>query len=350
MRAHKSAAKHRTERAAEGPLSATTTRRTFVAVLGTAAALSRMRAVSAQTSTVPVIGFLHSTSVAAARPRIAGFLDGLNAAGRAVGRNVAIEYRWAEGEFNRLPRLAQEFVDQPVAVLVTGAPSAALAASSATTTIPIVFVMGADPVKLGLVRSFSRPGANVTGVAVLTVSLVTKRLQLLRTLVPNADTIGFILNPSNPTAEDQIGAMRAAAQSLAQRLEIMPVSNHADLDTLSGRIASIRPKALVVGADSFLISQGKRLVALAAQHAIPAIYETRESVALGGLASYAADFNDGYRQAGLYVGRILGGERPADLPVVQPTRFELTVNLKTAKTLGLAIPPTVLAVADEVIE
>jgi putative ABC transport system substrate-binding protein len=299
---------------------------------------------------VPVVGFLHSTSVTANQPRIAGFLDGLSAMGRVAGRNVAIEYRWAEGDFNRLPRLAAELVRHPVAVLVTGTPSAALAARSATATIPIVFVMGADPVKLGLVQSFSRPGANITGVAMLTVSLVTKRLELIRRLVPNADMIGFILNPTNPTTADQIQAMQTAAQSLAQRMEIMRVSDQADLDTLSDKIVRVRPKALIVGADSFLISQSKKLVALAAQHAIPAVYETRASVALGGLASYAADFNDGYRQAGMYVGRILNGERPADLPVVQPTRFEFALNLKTAKALGLAVPPTVLAVADEVIE
>jgi putative ABC transport system substrate-binding protein len=185
---------------------------------------------------------------------------------------------------------------------------------------------------------------------VLTVSLVTKRLELIHSLVPNADTVGFILNPSNPTAKDQVEAMQTAAQSFAQRLEIMRVSNQTELEALSGNIARVRPKALIVGADSFLISQGKRLVALAAEHRIPAVYETRQSVALGGLASYAGDFDEGYRQAGIYVGRILKGERPAALPVIQPTTFKLALNLKTAKALGLAIPPTVLAVADEVIE
>jgi ABC-type uncharacterized transport system substrate-binding protein len=324
-------------------------RRIFIGMLA-APILSRARPVLAQASTVPVVGFLHSTSAAANRQRVTGFLDGLNAAGRVVGRNVAVEYRWGDGQFNQLPRLAQELVRHSVTVLVTGAPSAALVAKSVTPTIPIVFVMGADPVKLGLVQSFSRPSANITGVAVLTVSLVTKRLELIPTLVPDADTIGFILNPTNPTAEDQLQAMRTAAQSLVQRLEIMRVSNHADLEALSDEIVRVRPKALIVGADSFLISEGKRLVALAAQHRVPAVYETRESVVLGGLASYAADFNDGYRQAGTYVARILNGERPADLPVVQPTKFEFVLNLKTAKALGLAIPPTVLAVADEVIE
>jgi putative ABC transport system substrate-binding protein len=325
-------------------------RRTFIGALGAGAALSSIRATFAQESAVPVVGFLHSTSATANQPRIAGLFDGLNTAGRMVGRNVAIEYRFAEGVFDRLPKLAEELLQYPVAVMVTGAPSAALAASSATTTIPIVFVMGADPVKLGLVQSFNRPGRNVTGVAVLTVSLVTKRLELIHSLVPNADTVGFILNPSNPTAKDQVEAMQTAAQSFAQRLEIMRVSNQTELEALSGNIARVRPKALIVGADSFLISQGKRLVALAAEHRIPAVYETRQSVALGGLASYAGDFDEGYRQAGIYVGRILKGERPADLPVIQPTTFKLALNLKTAKALGLAIPPTVLAVADEVIE
>ena len=309
--------------------------------------MAASRAAFGQAATVPVVGFLHSASAAANQLRVAGFLDGLKTTGRVVGQNVAIEYRWADGEFNRLPRLAEELVRYPVAVLLAGAPPTAVAASSATRTIPVVFVMGADPVKLGLVQSFSRPGANITGVAVLTVSLVTKRLELIRTLVPNADTIGFIVNPSNPTAEDQLHAMRMATQSAAQRLEIMRVSNQADIEALSDKIAGIRPKALIVGADSFLISQRERLIALAAQHALPAVYETRES---GGLASYGADFNDGFRQAGIYVGRILNGERPADLPVVQPTKFELALNLKTAKALGLVVPPTVLAVADEVIE
>jgi putative ABC transport system substrate-binding protein len=324
-------------------------RRAFIGVLG-GGAVAASRAAFGQAATVPVVGFLHSASAAANQLRVAGFLDGLKTTGRVVGQNVAIEYRWADGEFNRLPRLAEELVRYPVAVLLAGAPPTAVAASSATRTIPVVFVMGADPVKLGLVQSFSRPGANITGVAVLTVSLVTKRLELIRTLVPNADTIGFIVNPSNPTAEDQLHAMRMATQSAAQRLEIMRVSNQADIEALSDKIAGVRPKALIVGADSFLISQRERLIALAAQHALPAVYETRESVVVGGLASYGADFNDGFRQAGIYVGRILNGERPADLPVVQPTKFELALNLKTAKALGLVVPPTVLAVADEVIE
>src|SRR4029079_11661894 len=213
--------------------------------------------------------FLHSASAAPNKLRVSGFLDGLKTTGRAVGQNVAIEYRWADGEFNRLRRLAEELVRYPVAVLVAGAPPTAVAASSATRTIPVVFVIGGDPVKLGLVPSFSRPGANITGVAVLTVSLVTKRLELIRTLAPNADTIGFIVNPSNPTAEDQLHAMGTATQSAGQRLEIMRVRTQADIEALSDKIAGIRPKALIVGADSFLISQREKLVALAAQHALP---------------------------------------------------------------------------------
>jgi ABC-type uncharacterized transport system substrate-binding protein len=297
-----------------------------------------------------VIGFLHSASAAANQKRAAALVEGLTTTGYIVGRNVTIEYRWADGDFNRLPSLAEQLVRRPVSVLVAFAPPTVLAAKAATATIPIVFFMGGDPVKLGLVQSFSRPGGNITGIAAMTISLVAKRLELIRSLVPHADTVAFVFNPSNPTAEEQVEAVRSAGQSLGQKIVAMSVSNETELEALSKAIARDQPKALVVGADSFLISQRNRLVAVAAEHSLPAIYETRDSVIAGGLASYAPDFDDGYRQTGIYAGRVLKGERPADLPIVQPTKFELVINLKAAKALGLTVPPKLLFTADEVIE
>jgi putative ABC transport system substrate-binding protein len=304
----------------------------------------------AQSSALPVVGFLHSASPGSNQQRVRAFLDGLNAMGYVTDRNATVDYRWANGQFDLLPKLANELVRRPATAIAAFAPSAALAAKSATATIPVVFFMGGDPVKLGLVQSFNRPGGNVTGVSGLTIALVAKRLELIRTLVPKVETIAFVVNPSNPTAEDQIQDMRNGAQSLGQRLEILRVSNEGELNALSSALERIKFEALIVGADSFLISQRHKLVEVTARRAVPAVYETRDSVVAGGLASYAPDFDDAYRQTGLYVGRILKGERPADLPVLQPTKFELVVNLKTARTLGLAIPPAALAVADEVIE
>jgi putative ABC transport system substrate-binding protein len=304
----------------------------------------------AQSTVTPAVGFLHSASALPNQRRVLAFIDGLGRTGHVVDRNVTVEYRWAEGDFNRLPVLVQELVRHPVAVLVTFAPPTVVAAKSATSTIPIVFFMGGDPVKLGIVQSFSRPGGNITGVAAMTIALISKRLELIRTLAPQADTIAFIFNPTNPTADEQLQSARIAAQSMGLNLLTIGLSSEAEFATISDLILNRKPKALVVGADSFLISQRNRLVALAAQHSLPAIYETRDSVVAGGLASYAPDFDEGYRQAGIYAGRILKGERPADIPVVQPTKFELAINLSTARALGLSIPATVLAVADEVIE
>ena len=304
----------------------------------------------AQQTSLPAVGFLHSASAEANQKRRAAFLDGLTATGYVAGRNVTIEYRWADGEFVRLPLLAEQLVRHPVSVLVAFAPPTVLAARTATATIPIVFFMGGDPVKLGLVQSFSRPGGNITGIAAMTISLVAKRLELIRSLVPHADTVAFVFNPSNPTAAEQLEAVHSAAQSLGQNVIELGVRNETELEALANTITRVRPKALVIGADSFLISQRNKLVALAARHSLPAIYETRNSVVSGGLVSYAPDFDDGYRQTGIYVGRILKGERPADLPVVQPTKFELVINLKTAKALGITVPLTLQASADEVIE
>ena len=323
-------------------------RRDFIAGIGCSTAMSL--SARAQQQAMPVVGFLHSASAAANQKRVAAFLEGLTATGYVVGRNVTAEYRWAEGEFTRLPLLAEQLVRHPVSVLVAFAPPTVLAAKVATTTIPIVFFMGGDPVKMGLVQSFSRPGGNITGIAAMTISLVSKRLELIRSLVPHADTVAFVFNPSNPTAEEQVQAVRSAGQSLGQKIIGMSAANETELEALSDAIARDRPKALVVGADLFLISQRDRLVALAARHALPAIYETRDFVVAGGLVSYAPDFDDGYRQTGIYAGRVLKGERPADLPVVQPTKFELVINLKTANALGLTVPLTLQASADEVIE
>ncbi len=305
-------------------------RRGFLGALGSAAVAWPLASRAQQTS-LPVVGFLHSASAVANQKRRAAFLDGLTATGYVAGRNVTIEYRWADGEFVRLPLLAEQLVRHPVSVLVAFAPPTVLAARTATATIPIVFFMGGDPVKLGLVQSFSRPGGNITGIAAMTISLVAKRLELIRSLVPYADTVAFVFNPSNPTAAEQLESVHSAAQSLGQNVIELGVGNETELESLADTIARVRPKALVVGADSFLISQRNKLVALAARHSLPAIYETRDSVMSGGLVSYAPDFDDGYRQTGIYVGRILKGERPADLPVVQPTKFELVINLKTAK-------------------
>jgi putative ABC transport system substrate-binding protein len=324
-------------------------RRGFLGALGSAAVAWPLASRAHQTS-LPVVGFLHSASAEANQKRRAAFLDGLTATGYVAGRNVTIEYRWADGEFVRLPLLAEQLVRHPVSVLVAFAPPTVLAARTATATIPIVFFMGGDPVKLGLVQSFSRPGGNITGIAAMTISLVAKRLELIRSLVPHADTVAFVFNPSNPTAAEQLEAVHSAAQSLGQNVIELGVRNETELEALANTITRVRPKALVIGADSFLISQRNKLVALAARHSLPAIYETRDSVVSGGLVSYAPDFDDGYRQTGIYVGRILKGERPADLPVVQPTKFELVINLKTAKALGITVPLTLQASADEVIE
>ena len=323
-------------------------RREFIAGLSGAVAMPLTS--RAQQTSLPAVGFLHSASAEANQKRRAAFLDGLTATGYVAGRNVTIEYRWADGEFVRLPLLAEQLVRHPVSVLVAFAPPTVLAARTATATIPIVFFMGGDPVKLGLVQSFSRPGGNITGIAAMTISLVAKRLELIRSLVPHADTVAFVFNPSNPTAAEQLEAVHSAAQSLGQNVIELGVRNETELEALANTITRVRPKALVIGANSFLISQRNKLVALAARHSLPAIYETRDSVVSGGLVSYAPDFDDGYRQTGIYVGRILKGERPADLPVVQPTKFELVINLKTAKALGITVPLTLQASADEVIE
>jgi putative ABC transport system substrate-binding protein len=299
---------------------------------------------------LPVIGLIHSGSASQNTHTIAGFHDGLGETGYVAGQNVTIEYRWADGQFDRLPALATDLVRRGVAALAAFAPPTAVAAKSATASIPIVFFIGGDPVKLGLVASFSRPGGNATGVGGLTIDLVSKRLEILRELVPKAGSIAFLVNPSNPTTETQIQNIEEATRALGLKLHIYRATSEHELVAAFTEISQARAGPIVVGADSFFITLRDQIVALAARYNIPTTYETRESVVAGGLMSYAPNFRDAYRQVGVYVGRILKGEKAADLPILQPTKFELVINLKTAKTLGLDVPLSLQQRADEIIE
>jgi putative ABC transport system substrate-binding protein len=282
---------------------------------------------------------------------VAAFLQGLKEAGFVEGRNVTIAYRWGDGQFDRLPAMADDLVSRKVAVIMVGGGGVtALAAQKATSTIPIVFATGSDPVKLGLVASLNRPGGNITGVNSLAVNLGQKRLQLLRDLLPSAVTIGFLLNPGSPNVPFDVPEMQSAARALGRHLLIVNAGSERDIDTALGSVVQQGAAALVVQAEPFLFSRRDQLVALAARYAIPTMYFERAFAAAGGLISYGADFADANRQAGIYTGRILKGEKPADLPVQQSTKVELVINLKTAKALGMEILATLLATADEVIE
>jgi putative ABC transport system substrate-binding protein len=299
----------------------------------------------------PLIGFLSIASPAPFANLVAALREGLQQTGYVEGQNLDIEFRWAEGHFDRLAPLATELVHRQVAVIVaTGGPAPALAAKAATSTIPIVFNVGADPVKLGLVASFNRPGGNVTGVSFFVAELDAKRLELLRDLVPGVGRTAVLLNPKNPNAGPQLSDITTAAQILGLQITVLNAATVDDLNTVLANSPTADTGALLVGADAFFNSRRDQIVGLVARLGIPAIYEVREFVTAGGLMSYGTSLPDAYRQVGVYTGRILKGETPAELPVMQPTRFELVANLKTAKALGLTIPPSILSRADEVIE
>jgi ABC-type uncharacterized transport system substrate-binding protein len=322
-------------------------RREFIALLGGAAAAWPLAA-RAQQPAMPVVGFVHSQLADTYGDRLRAFRQGLADTGYVEGRHVAVQYHSAEGQSDRLRALVADLTRRPVAVIV-GNTVAAIAAKAATTTIPVVFYTGGDPVEAGLVASLNRPGGNVTGVSFFGNVLGPKRLELLRKLMPPATTIAMLVNPS-PDAEPERRDVEAAARAIGQQLIIVDVSSDRDIETAFATFAQRGVGALLVGTGAFMINHRGLLVALAARHALPASYALRESVEAGGLMSYAPSFPDALRQVGTYTGRILNGEKPADLPVIRPTKFEFVINLKTAKALGLEVPAQLLAIADEVIE
>jgi ABC-type uncharacterized transport system substrate-binding protein len=322
-------------------------RRGFITLLGGAAAWP-LTAYTQQPER-PVVGFLSSVSPAPYTHFVAAFRQGLGETGFIEGRNVAIEYRWAENQHDRLPVLALDLVRRQAAVIVVNSPSTA-AAKAATTTIPIVFITGGDAVQLGFVATLNRPERNVTGVSFLVTTLGAKRLELLRELMPMGTVVGFLVDPTNPSAEAETRDMQAAADALGRKLLVVKTSSESEVETAFASLARQRVDAVIVAAEAFFLNRREHLVAVAARHAIPTMYHLREIAAAGGLMSYGTSIREAYRQAGIYTGRILNGARPADLPVIQSTKFELIINLKTAKSLGLDVPAKLLALADEVIE
>jgi putative ABC transport system substrate-binding protein len=323
-------------------------RREFVTLIA-GGAVAWPLAVRAQQPAMPVIGFLSGGTPTGYAPYAAAVRQGLKEAGYVEGQNLAIEYRWAEGRNDLLPALAADLVGRPVAVIAAAGASAALAAKAATTTIPIVFEGGSDPVELGLVTSLNRPGGNVTGVSNFSAVLVAKQFELLHEMVPNSAVIGVLVNPTNASlAESTARDAQAAGRSLGKQIHILNASTEDQIDAAFA--ARVRPDALLIGGDAFFLSRRAQLITMTTRHGLPTIENAREFPTAGGLMSYGASLVDAYRQTGVYTGKILKGAKPAELPVMQPTKFELVINLTTAKALGLKIPPTLLARADEVIE
>jgi ABC-type uncharacterized transport system substrate-binding protein len=325
-------------------------RRALISLIGGAAAAWPPVA-RAQQPAMPVIGFLHPTSPDATAGRLRGFHRGLKDTGYVEGENVAIAYRWAEGQFDRLPDMAAELVRRQVAVIVAPTGRAPLAAKAATTTIPIVFAVGEDPVRLGLVASLAQPGGNVTGVNFFNYELVAKRLELLRELVPGAMRVALLVNPANATVtESTLRDAEAAARTVGLQAQVVNASTSGEINAAFATLVRERCDALFVGPDAFFNSRRVHIATLAARHVVPATYAQREYVEAGGLMSYGTNLTDTFRQVGVYTGRILKGAKPAELPVVQASKFELVINVETARMLGVTVPPTLLAIADEVIE
>jgi putative ABC transport system substrate-binding protein len=323
-------------------------RREFITLLG-ATALASPLPLRAQQPAMPVVGFLRSTTLKPFENLVAAFRQGLKEAGVVEGQNVAIEYRYAENQLDRLPGLVADLIRRPVAVIV-GDTLSVIPAKAATTAVPIVFATGGDPVRSGLVASLNRPGGNVTGVVFFGAVLGAKRLELLHQLLPRATTIAMLLNPDSLSSKPERIDVQAGADAIRQQLVILDVSRDGDIETAIATFVQRGAAGLLVGGGTFLNSNRERIVALAAHHRLPAIYPWRDAALDGGLMSYGPSISDAYRQAGLYAGRILKGEKPADMPVIRSTKFEFLINLKTAKALSLEIPPTLLALSDEVIE
>jgi putative tryptophan/tyrosine transport system substrate-binding protein len=324
-------------------------RRDFISLFGGAAAAWPLAAGAQQTAT-PVIGYLSALSEKQAVPQLNAFRRGLGETGFIEGKNIQVEYRWTEGHYERLPAMAAELIGLPVSLIVAQAPPAALAAKAATTTIPIVFVVGFDPVGSGLVASLNKPGGNATGMTLISVALGQKRLEILRDILPKASVVAMLANPLSPDAIPEIGPVQAGAGPLGFQLVMFNASTVGEIEAAFAAIAARKPDALLVGTDPFFVDQRANIVARAANLRIPAIYPFRQYATAGGLISYGTNLEASYRQAGIYTGRILAGAKPADLPVMQPTTFELVINLRTAKALGFEIPVTLHARSDEVIE
>jgi putative ABC transport system substrate-binding protein len=325
-------------------------RRKFITLLGGGAVAWPLTA-RAQQPGLPVIGYLHSSSAGSNVQDLEAFRGGLAESGYVEGRNVKIEYRWADNQYDRLPALVADLIRRNVAVIVVGgAVNAALTAKEPTRTIPIVFSLGSDPVQVGLVASLNRPGANITGVTQINVGLVAKRLELIRELLPRSTVIGFLVNPDNLNTVSSVQELETLSSAGGWRLQVIPVRNETELGVAFATLKDLKTEAFLAGSDALLTSRARLIAVLATSHAIPGIHQSRQFIEAGGLISYGTKFTETSWQAGVYTGRILKGELPADLPVMQPTKTELIINLKTAKALGLTVPQSLLARADEVIE